>query len=245
MKTAALVAALLAPTACWALVGIKWKFEKKPSGGLKDVTFRINMADAPHVSGFCFAQQFKFHGVSKVGYIGLQPREDNVGGSVVRGVFSSLQKGSNSSHPNCHNGADGADGVSCAVDVNASYSPTYNLVVENISGRTWRGTLADPSSGQETVIGEWSLPSGARGIKSSQRGFVEYHLWNSNKKKPPSCGKLPKTQVMFGKPTTRTGGAGSGSVGDAYQHGDCKGKVAFKTSRISHTGGGAKVNVGF
>ncbi|KND87045.1 hypothetical protein TOPH_08317 [Tolypocladium ophioglossoides CBS 100239] len=238
MKTAALIA-LLAPATCWGLVGITWKFENEPTRGLKDVTFPFNMTNAPHESGFYFAQQFNFKGVPDVGYTGLQPRKDNSGGSVVHGVFSSFQKGTTSSHRNCHGGADGKPGVSCAVDINASYSPTYNLVVENTSGTSWRGTLIDASSGKKTIIGEWTLPSGALGIKSSQVGFVEFYPWNAG---PHKCKNLPKTQVTFGKPTSETGGTGPGFVGDAYEYGDCKGKVGFK---MTTTGEGVRVDVGF
>lgn len=240
MKTAAALIALLAPATCWALVGITWKFKHEPDDGLKDVTFPINMANASHKSGFYFAQQFNFKGVMDVGYTGVQPRKDNSGGSVVHGVFSSFQNGTTSTHRNCHDGADGGAGVSCAVDINDSYSTTYNLVVENTSGTTWRGTLVNTSSGNGTVIGEWTLPSEAGGIRSSQVGFVEYYPWNSGGVR---CKKLPKTEVTFGKPTSKTRGAGSGSLGDAYQYGACKGLVQFNMARIS--GGEVKVEVGY
>ncbi|PNY27178.1 Uncharacterized protein TCAP_02892 [Tolypocladium capitatum] len=240
MKTAAALVALLASPTCLALVSISWKFGNKPSGGLKDITFPISMGIAPHESGFYFAQQFNFNRVRGIGYTGLQPKKDNSGGSVVHGVFSSFQNGTTSSHNNCQDGADGGAGVSCAVDINAGYNATYSLVVENTSGTTWRGTLVGATSGENAVIGEWTLPSNAGGIKSSQVGFVEYFPWNSGSH---DCGNLPKTEVTFGKPTSKTAGAGPGHVGDAFEFGGCVGKVAFKTTRTPADA--VNVEVGF
>ena len=70
-------------------------------------------------------------------------------------------------------------------------------------------------------------------------GFVEYYPWNSG---PHACSSLPYTSVIFGVPTTTTSGA-IGSLEDAYEYGDCVGKVSFETHRTSDQG--VAVSVGF
>jgi hypothetical protein len=240
MKSTAVLSLLSSlPTFSHALVGISWSVSSAPSSGLTDITFPFNMANATHASGFYYAQQVAFNGVSNVGYTGLQPRADSGSNSVVHAVFSSFAAGTTTSDENCSDGADGGAGVSCSVDVDSAYADTCDLLVENTSGRTWSVTLVDTVSGTRTHIGSWTLTSGASGIKGSQVGFVEYYPWNSG---THMCDQLPYTQVRFGVPTTTTSGAGAGSLGNAYEYDDCVGKVDFKTS---HTSSGLEVTVGF
>ncbi|KAJ5750141.1 hypothetical protein N7533_007169 [Penicillium manginii] len=146
-----------------ALVGISWKVSNGPSNGLKDISFPIAMPNAAHKSGYYYAQQFSFAGQSDVGYTGLQPREDNGSNSVVHAVFSSFVAGTTSTDANCSDGADGGAGVSCAVEVSATYAHGYVLRVENTAGTTWTGTMVDAVDGTETHIGSYTLPSRARG----------------------------------------------------------------------------------
>ncbi|KAI1290457.1 hypothetical protein EDD11_009348 [Mortierella claussenii] len=228
------------PSLGFALVGNDWKFQNAPSDGLSDVTFPFNIANAPHKSGFYFAQQFNFNGVAQLGYTGLQPRPDANGNSVVHADFSSFQDGTTSNHPNCHSGADGGPGVSCAVDINGDYSHTYNLVVENIGGTTWRGTLVDIVAGSSTVVGEWTLPSGAGKIVNGQVGFVEYYIWNSQPTN--TCASLPFTEATFYDPTSKTSGASGGQITSVYEHGDCVGKAGYRATKVS---GGYDIEVGF
>ena len=195
------------------------------------------MPNAPHVSGFYFAQQFNFGGQSDVGYTGLQPREDSGSKSIIHAVFSSFITGTTSSDSNCSDGADGDAGVSCAVDVDTSYADRYLLKIKNSHGTTWTGTLVDAVSETETHIGTYTLPAGSGGIQGSQDGFVEYYLWNSASH---SCDALPKTEVTFGIPTPS--GGESGNIGKPYEYGDCVGKTGFETYQ---TGGGYDVIVGF
>lgn len=126
-----------------ALVGISWSVSNVSPAGLKDITFPISMPNAPHISGYYFAQQFNFIGQDDVGYTGLQPREDSGSSSVVHAVFSSFINGTTSSDSNCSNGADGGAGVSCAVDVDSTYADGYLLQIENTGGTSWTGTLID------------------------------------------------------------------------------------------------------
>ncbi|KAJ6131638.1 hypothetical protein N7523_001344 [Penicillium sp. IBT 18751x] len=220
-----------------ALVGIDWKVTDVSSTGLKDITFPISMPNAPHVSGYYFAQQFNFVGLNDVGYTGLQPRKDSGSSSVVHAVFSSFIAGTTSSDSNCSEGADGGAGISCSVEVESTYADGYLLQIQNTEGTTWTGTLVDAVTGKQTHIGSYTLPAGSQGIQGSQGGFVEYYPWNSG---THTCDELPKTEVLFGIPTTSSGNAGS--LGNAYEYGDCVGKVDFNSVRTSS---GVDVTVGF
>ncbi|PLB44979.1 hypothetical protein P170DRAFT_458585 [Aspergillus steynii IBT 23096] len=238
MKTPTILTLL--PSLAHALVGLDWTVTGAPSTGLRDITFPISIAHAPHETGFYFAQQYGFHGLSDIGYTGLQPRPDNSGASIIHAVFSSFVPGSTSSDENCSDGADGGEGVSCSVEIAASYERVYHLVVENKDGTTtWTGTLVDVQGGNSTRIGEYTLPEGAGGIKDSQVGFVEYYPWNGQ----PShtCDSLPATNASFGDPSSSAEGV-KGSVGKPYEYGDCVGKAGFE---VEETDDGYEVSVGF
>jgi hypothetical protein len=233
---AALISSIFQATE--ALVGISWSVSNVPSSGLKDITFPISMPNAPHVSGYYFAQQFNFVGQDDVGYTGLQPREDSSSASVVHAVFSSFINGTTSSDNNCSDGADGGAGVSCAVEVDSTYADGYLLQIKNTEGTSWTGTLIDSVTGKQTHIGAFTLPSGSQGIEGSQVGFVEYYPWNSAASH--TCDSLPKTEVKFGVPVTSSGS--TGSLENAYEYGDCIGKAGFKSVQSSS---GVDVTVGF
>jgi hypothetical protein len=93
------------------------------------------------------------------------------------------------------------------------------------------------ATGRRVHVGSYTLPAGTQGIKGSQLGFVEYYPWNAGSH---TCASLPYTSMVFGVPTSTTGGIGS--LGNAYEYGDCVGKVAYKSSRIA---AGVEVSVGF
>ncbi|KAG0223711.1 hypothetical protein BGW41_005422 [Actinomortierella wolfii] len=228
------------PSLAFGLVGNDWKFQRAPADGLNDITFPFNLAKAPHTRGYYFAQQFNFHNTKEVGYTGLQPQPDKNGRAIIRGVFSSFQGGTTTNHPNCYLGADGGPGVSCAVLIEGDYNHTYETVVENIGGTTWRGTLVDTVTGTKTVIGEWTLPAGSGKIKNGQVGFVEYFIWNGQ----PShtCDSLPFTEAVFFHPTSKTTGASGGKITSVYEYGDCVGKVKYSKTPVN---GGFDIKVGF
>lgn len=238
MKYSIAALASIGPHASLALVGVGWSFSGSPSGGMSDVTFPINMDGSSYESGYYYAQQFTFQN-SGLGYTGLQPRPDSGGNHIVHGVFSSFIKGTTTDDSNCSDGADGGDGVSCSVDITGDYSHTYNLVVENSSGTTWKGSMVDTTTGTSTHIGSWTIPSGTGGIENSQGGFIEYYPWNSG---THQCGDLPKSTSAFYNPTSKTSGSGTGTVDHPYEYGDCVGKVAYSFRQLS---GGYSVTVGF
>ncbi|KAF9135054.1 hypothetical protein BGW39_004930 [Mortierella sp. 14UC] len=136
--------------------------------------------------------------------------EDSSGNSIIHAAFSSFQGGTTPTHPNCQPGADGAPGVSCAVEIQGDYSHTYNLVVENIGGTTWRGSLVDTVTSVATVVGEWTLPKGSGKIANEQVGFVEYFNPSS------TCNSQPFTEATFYNPTSKTSGASEGKITSVY-----------------------------
>ncbi|PFH60105.1 hypothetical protein XA68_11460 [Ophiocordyceps unilateralis] len=239
MKLLALFVASSIPSTL-ALVQHDWSFDTAPAGGFDDISFPINMVNAPHARGFYFAQQFSFEGVKNVAYTGLQPQADAKGKPIIHALFSTFQGGSTTSDKNCHQGADGGAGVSCAIEIPASYEDTYHLKVQHVQGTTWRGYLINKSGrGAEMKIGEWTLPQGAGKLQSSQIGFVEYFPWNS--KPSHKCGDLPRTEVTFGYPLSSSDVSG-GKIKEPYENGDCVGKVAFSDKGMKRTW---RVNVGF
>ncbi|KAG0074492.1 hypothetical protein BGZ90_010706 [Linnemannia elongata] len=137
--TAAAVLALYSPSAVFALVGIKWNVMNAPSSGLKDITFPFDISQAPHKTGYYFAQQFSLI--------------DSSGKPVIHAVFSSFIPGTTTTDSNCRIGADGGPGVSCAVDFSAPYSNGFSLVVENTGGTTWTGTSVDSTTGTRVHVG--------------------------------------------------------------------------------------------
>ncbi|KAG0346001.1 hypothetical protein BG004_002652 [Podila humilis] len=229
------------PTLSLALVGNSWKFGTYPATGLTDITFGFNMAKAEHKVGYYYAQQFKFVNVKSVGYTGIQPRPNRKdGSSIVHAAFSSFQAGATSTHPNCHSGADGGPGVSCAVDVVGDYKDDYFITVENIGGTTWRGTMVNAATDASAVVGEWTLPAGAGNIRNGQVGFVEYYIWNRPGSHP--CSGLPLTEAFFYHPTSTTPGASGGLITSMYDYGSCKGQVDYKPMKHDN---GYSVQVGF
>ncbi|KAG5984964.1 hypothetical protein E4U55_002371 [Claviceps digitariae] len=239
MKFSLTTLALVAPQLALALVGNSWSFSGAPAGGLKDITFPFRMYGAAHKSGYYFAQQFNFQGIKDVSYCGIQNRPNQGGRSIVHAVFSTFQGGSTTKDRNCHQGADGGPGVSCAVDFEGDYRDVYNIVVQHVKGTMWKGTAVNTVTGKSVHIGSFTLPSSAGGIKSSQEGFVEYYPWNVG---THQCRNLPKTAVTMYNPFSSTPGAGVGHMGKPYEYGDCVGKVAFATSQVRN---GYDIHCGF
>ncbi len=225
--------AALAPATCLAGIGHSWSFPNSPAGGLKDITFGFGVANAAHKRGYYFANQFNFANVKEVSYTGVQPQTDANGQASIRGVFSSFQKGATSTHPNCSDGADGGSGVSCAVTLKVDdFSGRFDCVIENIGGTKWRGTLKNAATGKSVVIGEFVQPAGAGGVVSKQVGFLEYFLANGN----PNfkCSDQFKTEVSYYFPTTKTAGAGAGTIPKPYEYGSCVGQQGFATKSGSN-----------
>jgi len=191
-----------------------------PNNDVKHAVFPMNISKAPYRSGYYFVQYFILNGQTTGNYIGLQPQDDG----TVHAVFSTFMDGSTTSDDNCHRGPGGR-GVKCAVDLQGTYSNTYDLDLRNIEGTTsWTGTAIDTVTGISTHIGTFILPSGSGTTLAWHRGLVAYL---------PStlpCSELPNTSVVFGVPRTD---AGVGTLNNPYEAGACGSHDSLKFTRTA------------
>lgn len=218
-------------------VAVSWSIPGTPASGLTNITFpfTVNPATA-HQSGTYFAQQFGFTNAPDVGYTGLQPRADSGGHERLHGVFSSFNAGTTTSDPNCSDGADGGAGVSCAVEFDGVYGHEYALKVVKSGSDTWTGTATDTVTGVSTHIGSYTLPAGSGNLQGSQGGFVEYYAGI------PSCAQMPRTDAVFGGPTTTDAGGLGGTSRADYEYSDCVGESGYQAA---DDGSGTHITRGF
>lgn len=204
-----------------AQAGLTWAISGIPDKGLTDITFPMNIMDAPHESGYYFAMQMPIVNSSDIIYTGLQPRPDTTAGTIIHGVFSSFISGTTSTDSHCSNGADGGSGVSCSYEFVGSYVNTWNIVIQNTNGTTWTGTAVDSLTGQEEHIGTMVLPKGTGGLQVGQFGFVEYYPWNSHH--DWTCANCPPTRVTFYPPVSKStiDGETTGTL-DGFIRDNCK-----------------------
>lgn len=218
-------------------VSVSWEISGAPDSGLTNITFPLTVNPATaHKSGIYFAQQFGFTHAEDVGYTGLQPRENNGETERLSARFSSFIAGTTTSDPLCHEGADGGPGVTCAVDFDAEYGHRYDIRVERTGGDTWTGTARDTVSGKETHLGTWTLPAGSGELRGSQGGFVEYYAGI------PSCAEMPRSDVVFGGPTSTDGGGLSGTSRANHEYSDCVGESNYQAE---DDGTGTHITRGF
>ncbi|MFD8565788.1 hypothetical protein [Streptomyces sp. NPDC059639] len=206
-------------------VSVGWSIPDTPSSGLSNITFPLTVEKATaHQSGLYFAQQFNFG--DAMGYTGLQPRENADGHERLSARFSTFTGGSTTTDPNCHEGADGGPGVTCAVDFDAVYGHRYDIKVARSGTDTWTGTARDTVTGTSTHLGTWTLPAGSGNLQGSQGGFVEYYL------AVPSCATMPRTDVVFGGPTSTDAGGLKGTSKANYEYSDCVGEANYAAETV-------------
>lgn len=235
------------PSLVSANMGIYWSMGNVTSSGLKDITFPMAMPNSKHESGLYYAQQFPFIDAGGIGYTGLQPKADTANGSIIHAVFSSFAPGTTTTDlANCHDGADGGAGVSCAVEIPAPYSHLYHLVIRNTNGTTWTGTLVDAALGNETHIGTYTLPPGSKGISGSHMGFVEWFLFNvEDAEEKGECDTMPSAAVTFYPPVSNStsSGKGVGKLGEPYPYGGCEEDGNYQWKAVN--GGGYSMSAGY
>ncbi|WP_419999871.1 hypothetical protein [Streptomyces boninensis] len=241
LLAAAGAALLLAvPQAAHGAVGggnvlVNWSLPGTPADGLSNITFPITVnPETAHKAGIYFAQQYDF--ANAMGYTGLQPRENSGGKERLSARFSTFTAGATTSDPLCHEGADGGPGVTCAVDFDAVYGHRYDIKVERTGTNTWSGTARDTVSGASHHLGTWTLPDGSGNLKGTQVGFVEYYLGI------PSCAEMPRSDVVFGGPTSSDAGGLSGTTRASHEYSDCVGEGNYKAA---DDGSGTHVTRGF
>ncbi|MEV0321377.1 hypothetical protein ACIBKX_34145 [Streptomyces sp. NPDC050658] len=230
----------LSPTPAGAAVGggnvlVNWSIPGTPSAGLTNITFPITVNPATaHKAGTYFAQQYDF--ADAMGYTGLQPRENNGDTERLSARFSTFTAGASTSDPLCHEGADGGPGVTCAVDFDGVYGHRYDIKVERSGTDTWKGTATDTVTGKSTHLGAWTLPAGSGNLQGSQVGFVEYYAGI------PSCAEMPRTDGVFGGPTSTDAGGLSGTTRASHEYSDCVGESDY---HAEDDGSGTHVTRGF
>lgn len=216
-------------------ISISWSIPGAPDTGMTGITFPMTISpETAHKRGTYFAQQFSFQG-GMGGYTGLQPRENKHGKERLNGIFSIFGKGASTSDPNCTVGADGGAGVSCGYEFDAVYGHTYHLTVKRTGADVWTGTARDTTTGTTVRIGTYTLPAGSGNLKASHGGFVEYYYG------VPSCSAMPRTDAVFGGPTTTAANGLSGTSRANYEYGACVGKSNY---RAEQTGNGTHVSRG-
>ena len=214
---------------------IPWKIDKYVTSptNAEDLTNKsftnltfpmIVKPDTLRASGIYFAYEFSFMNTYDIGYMGLQPRPDKDGKECLHAAFSSFIKDSTTDDPQCHLGADGGPGVSCAVDFEGHCGDTYDLTVHKTAEHTWSGDLVDRETGEKVHIGTWSLPKEIGDLHSSYVGFLEYY---GNPAGPTwhSCSEMAKAHVVFGPPysTDYKGTYGRMGLPHFNNDDDCKG----------------------
>ncbi|KZZ95208.1 hypothetical protein AAP_01696 [Ascosphaera apis ARSEF 7405] len=225
MKAAALLGLL--PAMAAANANIPWSISGAPKDGLTDVSFRFDLHETSHRTGYYFAMQYTFPNAS-TGYCGLQPRNDTDSGqSILHAVFSSFEdKAEPNDDKNCKSGADGkAGGVSCAIEIPAPYDSNYTVNVHQTAEDTWTGTLIDTTLGNSSQIGSYKLPSNAGKIEDSYIGFIENYGYRRADHK--NCAS-PETYVNFYPPYSSEKGT-EGHIDRPTFYGSTKGETPFKT----------------
>ncbi|MFJ7962465.1 DUF3472 domain-containing protein [Streptomyces sp. NPDC096324] len=217
-------------------VSITWQIPNAPASGLTDITFPMTVAPATaHRDGIYFAQQYSFQR-NVAGYTGLQPRPSIGGKERLHGVFSVFGPGASTRDPNCYGGADGGAGVSCAADFDGVYGHRYDLTVARTGTDTWTGTATDTVTNQSVHIGTYTVPQGSGNLQGWQGGFVEYYLG------VPSCSAIPRSDAVFGAPTSTNAGGLRGTSRANYEYGSCVGQSNYHSEQV---GDGTHVTRGY
>ncbi|MFE4253952.1 DUF3472 domain-containing protein [Streptomyces sp. NPDC056910] len=176
------------------------------------------MNSQPDTKSVFFAQAFYLKN-GQVGYMGLQPRP----GAADLALFSIFGAGTSTTNPNCTPGADGGEGVSCAITYPYQAGRQYRLKVQNLGGSTWEGIVYDTVTGTTTHIGSWTVSSSAGLLKPTGTLFVEYFLPVAD------CNSIPRAQAYFSNPQGN-GSTYSGSYSSAVLLGPCKDKTSYSIS---------------
>ena len=201
------------------LVSIPYRFN---TGPLKQITYKLKIAKAPEKRAYYYAMQFTIEGDrgSRSGYTGIQPREPG----TARATFSVWGDVSSTS-AGCKTGADNESGISCMAEIPFEFNNYYYLIVrqDGSDPDLWRGTVVNRTSGKESVIGEIHVKNGAKGLKASHSGFVEYFASIDD------CASLPATTVIFDPPVDSNGSPATLTTPALY--GKCKSHTQMLVSQ--------------
>ncbi|MEU8566826.1 hypothetical protein AB0C51_00425 [Streptomyces pathocidini] len=194
-----------------------------PADGLDNISYHLTINQEPTINMF-FAQAFYFKN-GQVGYMGMQPRPD--GNDLA--LFSIFGAGASTTDPNCRAGADGGDGVSCAIVYPHQTGRQYRLKVQNIGDSKWEGIVRDSVTGASTRIGSWTVSSSAGKLKPNGTMFME--AWQQ----VADCNAVPKASAYFSNPQGN-GSSLRGSFTSAVLLGPCKDKAGYTIGSTGLTG---------
>ncbi|CAH6721566.1 hypothetical protein CLIB1444_06S05094 [[Candida] jaroonii] len=161
---------------------------KNPAAGYNNtkITSTINIHTG-NVTGYYYANQGYFT-TGDVGYFGFQPR----GGIYLQHLtYSVFGSGPYSNHPNCGNGADGGDGVSCAAEYHFDFNKNYTFVQERIAHNeatgenTWQGSVINEETGDIFIVANYTTPAKYGLLKNEVYCFDEFYPYNSLGNTPP------------------------------------------------------------
>ncbi|MFJ5293398.1 hypothetical protein [Streptomyces sp. NPDC088348] len=156
----------------------------------------MSVDSAPDASGIYFAYYTTLESGTRP-YAGFQPEPvDANGHHTLQAVFSSFNADATTADTHCNYGADGGDGVSCAVRFAYTPGTMYSLVLKraSVTGDTqlMTGDVVETATGASVAhIGSFSLPSASGRFKNADQGFIEPYL-------TAGCGQ--QVTVTYGKP---------------------------------------------
>lgn len=147
--------------------------------------------DTPLSSDYVYYAQYQTFEKGGGYYSGIQPHPNGTAG--VR--FSLFGAGGVPLSSEWRSGADGGNGVTCAIDVPYSRGTAYSFDVmksgSSATATTWSGTITNDSTGVVTKMGSWSTPAAFGGLKSTTIGFIE--KFSGIK----TCGDIPDVSVKY------------------------------------------------
>lgn len=123
-------------------------------------------------------------------YSGIQPHSDG----TASFPFSYFGKGATPQHPNCRSGADGGDGVSCALN-GVPYKPgeTYSVAISRTAHDATTQTYAAKlkTSTKTYELGSWKIPGSAGVLHAQGIAVIEkYHAVSS-------CADIPTVTMTY------------------------------------------------
>ncbi|KAK5996099.1 hypothetical protein PT974_04526 [Cladobotryum mycophilum] len=219
-----------------------------PGGGIKEISFPINVTNAPATLEYLYIVMFDFdHSNSIQASIRIGPSVRQKDYSLNNVVFRSPEVSvvaPQPEEPNCREiRRFRHTQIECAVKIPKSYRPVYSLVVQHVSPGTWSRTLVDASTGDKTHISSWNMNRIRLSIEPMLKssGLYIAGLNKNGNGKHPLCQDLPKTEVVFGNPTTTTGDIAPGTVKRRNIHNYLCNKADLATVTTSNTTEGLKM----
>lgn len=214
---------------------ISWSLNQAPSSGVSELHFPMSFSVTPDERGLYFAYYTTLAGGSRP-YTGFQPKPPRVTGKhTFQAIFSSFNGAAKTEDSQCVYGADGGDGVSCAVQFDAELGHFYsNRLTASLKENNlyhYSGDVYDDSTNEKIAhIGSFTIPSnsGAGLFKIKDGGFIEAFI-------PIGC--TQKVEATYGQVTGYHNGnkyVGNAVKGSVPATGNCINAI-FNNSSIANS----------